>query len=740
MQPGDNTDLNNLFGPAVQYQVPLYQRRYVWDESNWVALWRDILARLGLEPIEEKDPKDPESLVRRCEQSIENVSQVIYQGKHFTGVIVTDPIQPPESLERFEVIDGQQRLTTFQIILCVIRDIFKSNKHTIQVDDAEQMIVNNEAVAMRYPEANHKFVLTQFDRDEFKAVANGEYGVLIPDAFDKESNRLDNDELSEIKSIVFKDPEVLGLNVLSAYGYFYEWIRIYMEKDFDFKKLDDLLKTIQTQFIVVKIQLETTDKSEKIFESINATGRKLSEFDYIRNNLFLRARSLGEGEKSKKSYRNIFYERYWHFENRRSYWTPERLEEFLETFLIVKFGPECFDSIQVDGTRKKTKKAFEVYQDQYIKNIKKLEDEDIIKKLEDIEKLEDEDIESELEDEDMKLEQLEDKDIKRKFIELKLEIRELERYSEEYKNANPDPDDKFDDYREIGIRMQFYRDLKIQSFLPFVLHLKNEMKISDIELELVYKSLESYILRRLVYFDFVIEDEQAYSVIDACFSNLIDHPQFNVEDFIKCLSNEDNEDNEWWPNNKILENRGLPRIMNRLKPANEEENTEKSQIRDDLSEIMDEMRDRILSTQHRAMLVISYIFYRIEKHIDKDKKDKLHFEKFLSYEPKRMVYGTNVPEAIYNNIGNLTFLEKDKSFNDSNLKLNQELNEELNEELKLYQMEIETKNKGTIRRRTIDLINKRREILFSYFCQIWPDHGSILEEIRRNRELQKNES
>ena len=75
---------------GVKYRVPIYQRHYVWNRNNWVHLWDDIR-----EKTEKKDVED-----------------------HFTGVIVIR-----EEQETKVIVDGQQRLTTFQIILCVIRDI-----------------------------------------------------------------------------------------------------------------------------------------------------------------------------------------------------------------------------------------------------------------------------------------------------------------------------------------------------------------------------------------------------------------------------------------------------------------------------------------------------------------------------------------------------------------------------------------------------------------------------------------
>ena len=68
--------------------------------------------------------------------------------RHFTGPFVTHPIAGRQ-LSRYEVIDGQQRLTTFQIILCVIRDICLSQGSdglTQLANEVTELIVNSDTV------------------------------------------------------------------------------------------------------------------------------------------------------------------------------------------------------------------------------------------------------------------------------------------------------------------------------------------------------------------------------------------------------------------------------------------------------------------------------------------------------------------------------------------------------------------------------------------------------------------
>ena len=97
----DNTQMRvtrvnatELFGLNVQYKIPLFQRHYVWDEENqWEPLWLDL----------------KEKSFNRTDKQ---------QAPHFTGTIVIQQQNTPAgNIPKYEIIDGQQRLTTFQIIL-----------------------------------------------------------------------------------------------------------------------------------------------------------------------------------------------------------------------------------------------------------------------------------------------------------------------------------------------------------------------------------------------------------------------------------------------------------------------------------------------------------------------------------------------------------------------------------------------------------------------------------------------
>lgn len=440
-----------MFGIDVQYQVPRYQRRYVWDETNWETLREDIYAQLDPE-LEDKD-----------------------RG-HFTGNIVIRSIKEGQ-MDKYEVIDGQQRLATFQIILCVIRDLCASKNHSELAAEATRHIVNTDDVARRNDlmEFPYKFLPADYDKLAFQAAASGKYG--------------------EAKDQLFREERRNKHGVLEAYDYFQKMIMAYAGTDCDRDKLGNLITIVKSNFQLIQITIASSNQSEKIFESLNATGRMLSEFDYLRNNLFLR---IGEKmDENGRFYRDIFYERYWHFENDSHYWDTETLESFFQAFLTAKLGPIHFTT--------KNAKPFGLYR-QYRK------------KLANNQKFENE------------------------IQQLEYEFEQLQGYAKSYKDLK---DEMNEPASEISIHMQFYEVLSIPSLFSFILFVKHGFSN---ELTSVCAILESYIVRRLLCFgankdSHVRVNKVSYEKIKELFSQAAEHNKFSAKELAEFLFEE-------WPNDE----------------------------------------------------------------------------------------------------------------------------------------------------------------------------------------------
>lgn len=283
----EKADIEGLFREGVQYRIPLFQRHYVWNEAGqWDPLWEDIKKNIA------KHDGNGEK------QEISS---------HFTGAIVVQrmPNSPSKAVTTYEIIDGQQRLTTFQVVLCALRDSCESISGEVQ-----------------------KFFLNLHTMD-----SSSEKYKLVPTEFDEEA----------LQSLI--DPEKLDPNyevsenlLLCAYRYFKDRIREFT--DGDEGRLRSLLRCVLKDFQFVSIVIDNDDEPEMIFESLNGRGQPLLQFDLLRNNLFLRAR--------REDGRDELYKKYWkHFES--SHWDKETTvgrnkialsELFLQHFLNAKLAKE----------------------------------------------------------------------------------------------------------------------------------------------------------------------------------------------------------------------------------------------------------------------------------------------------------------------------------------------------------------------------------------------------------------
>ncbi len=246
-----NYALANLFEGYVVYVVPNYQRLYVWNqEDQWEPLWSDV------EDIANDLVRDA---IRRGRENVDPDSVE----SHFLGAVVLKISgSTPDLARQLRVIDGQQRLTTLQILMGAAVSELDRHELTTPAKRLRNLIVNpSEADSFKIKHQAHRL---GHDYEKFG------------DVMGKASHGDSTDDISG--------------SMAECYRYFQraigEWLS---SQDQVHIAGSALATTLIMKLNVVGIYLEGHEKEHIIFETLNARGEPLTEWDKIKNYLLYKA-------------------------------------------------------------------------------------------------------------------------------------------------------------------------------------------------------------------------------------------------------------------------------------------------------------------------------------------------------------------------------------------------------------------------------------------------------------------
>jgi alkylated DNA nucleotide flippase Atl1 len=277
--------------------VPLFQRPYVWDEEGqWAPLWQDIrrLAELRL--------RDPSS-----------------GASHFLGAVVLQAHEIQVGhIPVSNIIDGQQRLTTLQILMDATAAVLDERDFELLAGQLEGL-THNQANFVPQGESFLKVRHTNRDLSAFTEVMNAEPPV-------------DHSVLKHAGSLIVQAHKFFA----SAVD---EWLGD-SSSEGHAQRADALVVVLTRCLQLVVINLGANENSQEIFETLNARGTPLTAADLIKNYVFQRLEA--EGVDTKRAYAHDwpFDSKFWETEISVGRYLVSRSSLFLNQWLVSRVGDE----------------------------------------------------------------------------------------------------------------------------------------------------------------------------------------------------------------------------------------------------------------------------------------------------------------------------------------------------------------------------------------------------------------
>ncbi|MCQ2615642.1 DUF262 domain-containing protein [Helicobacter pylori] len=229
--------LKNTLKEEFYYQIPIYQRPYQWTEENCEKLLDDLF-----EDYEEDRESD-----------------------YFCGSLVLVKSDPNSKTETYDIVDGQQRLSTFILLAKVLADLY--NDCLLDSKHLERL---QEGWKDRH---------TERKRLSFNTIgsnAEDDFAYALEHFNDSQASKNKNNENNYLK------------NAICLKGYL---------KEKEIKNINDFIEWLYSNVKFITIICPNIDKALRIFNVLNARGLPLNATDIFKGELL---KELAKEEDQKK--------------------------------------------------------------------------------------------------------------------------------------------------------------------------------------------------------------------------------------------------------------------------------------------------------------------------------------------------------------------------------------------------------------------------------------------------------
>ncbi len=287
-------NVNTLFVKPAQYVIPPFQRGYAWsNEDQWEPLWQDI-----------------KNIADRDEQTANNATAKT----HFLGAIVLQKLSDGiGKVDHWLVVDGQQRLTTLQIVVAATKAAFAGLNYTDAQAGMRNLMENpsehrndteNDAFKVRHTNPN--------DREDYQAVMSGNQP---------------SEEIAKAKG-----------GITAAYYHFLNSIENWLNVEPDQREARKTVLecALTTKLEIVAITIDPDEQPHMVFETLNARGEPLQQADLIKNVVMYEAEVVNDERLADELWGMFTQDRWWNNISKDGRLTRTHIERFLNFWLNIR--------------------------------------------------------------------------------------------------------------------------------------------------------------------------------------------------------------------------------------------------------------------------------------------------------------------------------------------------------------------------------------------------------------------
>lgn len=304
--------IGGVFADSKRLVVPIYQRTYEWTPERQIDTLLDYIeakakARLANEPT---------------------------RFLHYMGALLLIPRSGFVfgRIPVFDIVDGQQRITTFQIALAALRDLATERGEQAIADQIRPLLFNLDEASMQDKKAERfKLEPTRLDRPLFRDLMTKQLAELR-----------DTYARYFTQAGILRKTGDIPPKPLNAWWY----IRCRAAEFIDEEggqpsmRLRALLEAMLQDVHLIVITLAETDDAQVIFETLNFGGEPLAAMDLVRNDVFHRAARNGEDVEDLMDKGWVFETLFWKEKATQGRITKPRIDFFLAHALAAETGKE----------------------------------------------------------------------------------------------------------------------------------------------------------------------------------------------------------------------------------------------------------------------------------------------------------------------------------------------------------------------------------------------------------------